>query len=211
MTSSMASPSIAALPLAISTAGVKGPTDSDLAPRSNGTMEATVVMATSARTAPEASENWFRTLSSELSSAPRAASTATMDRRPLMSSGAGPEKAIRSPNDGVLAIVSAVTEDWTGSADSTTGADSWATGASGASVPSSAALMALTARRATGEEVLATKARVVATVAIILNLKRARWWRVEGEQTCWRVERFLATGMTKKSERHRRRPRAVMT
>lgn len=49
-----------------------------------------------------ASLNWVRTLSPVESSAPKAATKATMARRPLMISGAGPEKAINSPNPGVF-------------------------------------------------------------------------------------------------------------
>lgn len=87
---------MAARPLSISAAGVKGPKASALAPRVRGTREAAMKMM-KARAMPVGSDvHCLSTLSPELNSAPTAATKPSMARRPLVVSGAAPLKAIRA-------------------------------------------------------------------------------------------------------------------
>ena len=99
ITKSEAKPNMAALPLSISASGVKKANASRLVEERRGMREATVKVMKVKMMAVGASANWRRTDSPVESSAPMAATTASMASRPLTSSGAGPLKAMRSPMD----------------------------------------------------------------------------------------------------------------
>lgn len=93
---------MAARPLVNSTCGVSGPIASLSAFLNIGIKDAAENNKKVPMTPTGASLNWVRTDSPEESSAPKAATKAIMARRPLIISGAGPEKAINSPNPGVF-------------------------------------------------------------------------------------------------------------
>lgn len=109
MTNSMArraaKPIMAARPLTISALALKGPRDWDegaLLLR-RGAKLAAMKSAKAATMPVGSSAICLSTLSPDASSAPMAATTPSMARRPLMTSGAGPEKAIREPKLGAAA------------------------------------------------------------------------------------------------------------
>mmetsp|Transcript_13380 Transcript_13380/g.38792 ORF Transcript_13380/g.38792 Transcript_13380/m.38792 type:complete len:217 (-) Transcript_13380:1362-2012(-) len=175
MTRSAARPSMAARPFAISTAGVNMPKLLSLAaPLRTGKKEATVVRATRARMGAGASANCLTTDSSELNSAARAATMATIARRPLTTSGMAPLKAMASPRVGV-AVMAAVTDGWATGVGSTLGASAAGAASTGAAALSSSAektRVALMARLLIGAAALATNARVlVAEMVAIMFLK----------------------------------------
>jgi hypothetical protein len=98
-------PSMAARPLVISAAGVKGPKASFLVPFKIGTKLAMVKR----RKVPKMralgpSETCWATVSWEANSAPMAAKKPSMANLPLMISGAEPEKAMASPMDGAAGV-----------------------------------------------------------------------------------------------------------
>jgi hypothetical protein len=92
---------MAALPLASSASGVNGPKASRLAFLKIGIMEAAEKTMNVPMMLIGASLNWAKTDSPVESSAPKAATKASMARRPLINSGA-PENAITSPNPGAF-------------------------------------------------------------------------------------------------------------